>query len=44
LRQEVEQGERRLEDRHDLLDVVGGRAPDHRRRLRGCGNATSPSA
>ena len=42
LRQEVEQRERRLEDRDDLLDVVGGRAPDHRRRLRGMRKRDEP--
>ena len=41
-RQEVEQRERRLEDRDDLLDVVGGRAADHRRRLRGMRNRDEP--
>src|SRR4051812_18041308 len=42
LRQEVEQRERRLEDRDDLLDVVNGRAADHRRRLRGMRKRDEP--
>src|SRR5437763_2537630 len=42
LRQEVEQRKGRLEDRDDLLDVVGGRAPDHRRRLRGMRKRDEP--
>src|SRR4029079_18952756 len=43
-RQEVERRERALVEAGEWLAVVRGRAPDHRRRLRACASATSPSA
>src|SRR5437763_9506048 len=42
LRQEVEQRDRRREDRGDLLDVVGGRTPEHGLRLRGMRKRDEP--